>query len=199
LVVEHPLEKVSVSDVVEASGRNRKTFYYHFADKHALIVWVFRSDLARELKRRCASDDLVFETKGDWAEFPYYTFIKDGVRSINGAPFFQALGACVDARRPYYGKVLQDASSDGLSAYLHHLYVPALRDDIDFILSNRMMHEDNARFLAEFYTGAFIAYLSRRASAHDDNPVFQDAGPFANIIHAAIAEEITRQQQGRIL
>ena len=32
-----PLEKISVSDIVAASGKNRKTFYYHFNDKSHLI------------------------------------------------------------------------------------------------------------------------------------------------------------------
>lgn len=35
---EMPLKKVSISDIVERTGKNRKTFYYHFVDKEALII-----------------------------------------------------------------------------------------------------------------------------------------------------------------
>ena len=47
-----PIERISVSDIVAASGKNRKTFYYHFEDKAHLIRWVFRNDLAETLRFR---------------------------------------------------------------------------------------------------------------------------------------------------
>lgn len=110
----------------------------------------------------------------------------------------QALGACIDERRTYYGKVLNDTSSTGLPAYLFNLYTPALEHDIEFILSNRFLRDENARFMAEFYVGGLVNYLARRSARHADEPVFADMGPFANLIHSALAEEITRQQQGRM-
>ena len=33
LCEEQPLKKVSISDIVERTGKNRKTFYYHFEDR----------------------------------------------------------------------------------------------------------------------------------------------------------------------
>ena len=33
--------KISVKDIVEVCGINRKTFYYHFQDIYALLKWVF--------------------------------------------------------------------------------------------------------------------------------------------------------------
>ena len=33
LMREKPFEKISVSDICEACGMNRKSFYYHFKDK----------------------------------------------------------------------------------------------------------------------------------------------------------------------
>lgn len=35
---EMPLRKVSISDIVERTGKNRKTFYYHFENKDRLII-----------------------------------------------------------------------------------------------------------------------------------------------------------------
>ena len=37
-----PFPKITVSHIVECCGVNRKTFYYHFADIHALLCWMFR-------------------------------------------------------------------------------------------------------------------------------------------------------------
>lgn len=41
-----PFHKVTVGDLVEICGVNRKTFYYHFTDIHALLTWKFREDFA---------------------------------------------------------------------------------------------------------------------------------------------------------
>ena len=75
-----PIERISVSDIVAASGKNRKTFYYHFEDKAHLIRWVFRNDLAETLLERFDSDHLVYEREGDGAiaDKPYYAFKKVG-------------------------------------------------------------------------------------------------------------------------
>ena len=35
-----PLSKITVSEIVQACGVNRKTFYYHFQDIYALLKWV---------------------------------------------------------------------------------------------------------------------------------------------------------------
>ncbi len=43
LLDERPINKISVRDIVEDCGINRNTFYYHFADIHALVDEVVRS------------------------------------------------------------------------------------------------------------------------------------------------------------
>ena len=58
---EMPLKKVSISDIVERTGKNRKTFYYHFVDKEALIIWRFRYDLGLALQRKFPESILVYD------------------------------------------------------------------------------------------------------------------------------------------
>lgn len=41
-----PLDKISVQEIVDACGLNRKTFYYHFQDKQALVCWIFDREYA---------------------------------------------------------------------------------------------------------------------------------------------------------
>lgn len=41
-----PLDKISVQDITQASGLNRKTFYYHFRDKQDLVCWIFDHEFA---------------------------------------------------------------------------------------------------------------------------------------------------------
>ena len=40
------LDKISISEIVDAAGLNRQTFYYHFQDKQELICWIFDTDIA---------------------------------------------------------------------------------------------------------------------------------------------------------
>ena len=41
LLAQKPFPEITVRDIVEKCGVNRKTFYYHFADIHALLCWLF--------------------------------------------------------------------------------------------------------------------------------------------------------------
>ena len=201
LVRTTPLEKVSVSDIVAASGKNRKTFYYHFEGKSQLVRRIFREDLAAVLRERFDEGSLVYERQREGAmpDLPHYVFIKAGVRSLDGAPFLRALADCLQGRRDFYAKALRQEGPEGLSAYLYQLYVPALEADVRFVLSNRSLPDDNARFLAQFYAGAVIAYLVRRVCDPSVTDLLADAGPFANIVHSSIENEIKEQQFRRVL
>ncbi len=203
LAEQSPLEKISVSDIVSASGKNRKTFYYHFEDKSHLIRWIFRSDLAEVLRAHFDEEHLVYENPqepGAMPDLPYYAFKKSGVRSLDGSGFVQALAETLQLRGAYYGKALRSVEPDGLRAYLVRLYVPAFVNDIRFILSNRSLDSANAHFLAEFYAQALVSYLASKAAspatAHD---LLHDMGPFGNIIHSSIENEIKEQQLRRSL
>ena len=44
LMLGKPFEKISVIDICEGCGMNRKSFYYHFKDKYDLVNWIFYTD-----------------------------------------------------------------------------------------------------------------------------------------------------------
>ena len=202
LAAQTPIEKISVSDIVAASGKNRKTFYYHFEDKNHLIRWIFRNDLAKVLLERFDEERLVYENpqaEGAMPHLPYYVFKKSGVRSLDGSEFVHALADTLERRASYYAKVLRNVGPDGLRDYLLRLYRPAFEDDVRFILSNRSLDAANVRFLAEFYTCALITYLSLKVSTPAAQNLLHDMGPFENIIHSSIENEIKEQQLRRII
>ena len=39
LLLERPLDKITVTDIAEDCGINRMTFYHHFRDIYALVEW----------------------------------------------------------------------------------------------------------------------------------------------------------------
>lgn len=203
LTEDAPPEKIAVSDIVTASGKNRKTFYYHFVDKNHLIAWIFRYDLGTLLSKRFDGAHLVFEDdptgKDPLARYPFYLFNKKGVRSLDHAGFFETLADCFEQRRSYYAKVLHDSGQNSLRDYLYRLYTPALKADIQFILSNRYLKEESVDFLAEFYTGAFLSYLTSQTINLKKHTIAEGVGPFANIVHSSLENEIKEQQLRRIL
>lgn len=50
-VRKKPLSKVTVSELVQACGVNRKTFYYHFQDLYDLLAWTLEAE-AMEVVRQ---------------------------------------------------------------------------------------------------------------------------------------------------
>ena len=43
LMKKKSFDKISVIDICEGCGMNRKSFYYHFKDKYDLVNWIFYS------------------------------------------------------------------------------------------------------------------------------------------------------------
>lgn len=197
---ENP-DKVFVSDIISAAGKNRKTFYYHFTDKDQLIRWLFRHDLGTSLVQSFAPAHLVYESQSDdpSSEFPYYVFVKSGVRSLDGSDFMRELAHAFELRRPYYRRLLRSSSGDALIGYLTELYSRALASDVLFVLSNRQLPQENIRFLAEFYAGALVSYLVRQIRSTSTDPLLKAIGPFSNIIHTSLENEIKEQQLRRRL
>ncbi|MBQ7322813.1 MAG: TetR/AcrR family transcriptional regulator C-terminal domain-containing protein [Clostridia bacterium] len=48
-LIRKSFSKITVSDIVAKCGINRKTFYYHFSDIHALLQWMLSSELCEIL------------------------------------------------------------------------------------------------------------------------------------------------------
>lgn len=201
LCKEQPLKKISVSDIIERTGKNRKTFYYHFEDKESLIIWKFRYDLGQELLDCFPRENLVFQEGGDEStlNFPYYITQKSGVRSLDHSAFFDAYARILHHNRALYSQALLETGPHSLRDYLYNLYLPALKRDIHIILANRYLPEENINFLAEFYTCAFIYYFIRRYDQPNTEHFSSNAGPFANIIHSSLESEIKEAQLRRNL
>ena len=142
---EQPLKKVSISDIVERTGKNRKTFYYHFEDKNALIIWKFRYDLGTELQRRFPENILVYEKEdeGTYPDLPFYITQKSGVRSLDHSKFFDTFAIVLERERDFYVQAFSEMGPSSLRHYLYDLYLPALRNDITIILANRYLPEEN--------------------------------------------------------
>lgn len=50
LMVERPMKKINISDIVERCNMNRQSFYYHFKDKYDLVNWIYYTDFVVNIK-----------------------------------------------------------------------------------------------------------------------------------------------------
>ena len=130
------IQKVSISDIVNKTGKNRKTFYYHFDDKNSLIMWIFRYDMGAILKEKFPESMLVYEDSSDdpKAHFPFYITKKSGVRSLNHAAFYDCFAKVLESRRKFYHQALLENGPQSLRNYLYDLYLPAMVNDINSLL-----------------------------------------------------------------
>ena len=63
LMAKQPFSKISVGDICEACGMNRKSFYYHFRDKYDLVNWIFYSEfLASVQVAQCTNNEEFLES-----------------------------------------------------------------------------------------------------------------------------------------
>lgn len=199
------VSRITISQIVEACSRSRKTFYYYFIDIDSLIVWLFRHDLGMLLNSNVEASKLVYETENEGnsttSKYPYYVFINTGVRTLDHSRFFSLMARTLDSRRAYYKKVLKQISPgpNDLRNYLYKLYKPALKRDIEFILGNRYLQPRNIDLLAEFYTGAFVNDLICRTISDSCKSVEADIAQFGNLIHSALIKEIEEQRLHRKL
>ena len=45
-----PLQKITVTELIQAADVNRKTFYYHFSDIYELLKWTLEEEALDEVK-----------------------------------------------------------------------------------------------------------------------------------------------------
>ena len=50
LLLQKPLDKITIGDITEDCGINRMTFYYHFKDIYDLIEWSLLEDAKKALE-----------------------------------------------------------------------------------------------------------------------------------------------------
>ncbi len=211
MVERMPAERITVSMVTDAIGKHRKTFYYHFQSKEQLIIWLFRYDLACALEERFPPEKLVYEPPADdsiCGDFPFYVRNVQESGRIYNTPFFSMLATVLEKRRSYYRFIFSMRGPGTLDYYLHQLYQPVIREDVEMILERELtgvgpLQRERIRdvfcrnagidFLAEFYTDAFLARFVERLTYSSSRRAARDIIPFENIIHDSLTAFIRQE------
>ena len=133
LLLQKPLNKITINDITEDCGISRMTFYYHFKDIYDLVEWSCMEDAARALEGK--------KTYDTWQE---------GFLNI-----FRA----VQANKPFVMNVYRSVSRERVEQYLKPLIHNLVLGVIEEKSAEMAVSEADKSFIAYFYEYAFIGIM----------------------------------------
>ncbi|MDD3334058.1 MAG: TetR/AcrR family transcriptional regulator [Eubacteriales bacterium] len=133
LLLQKPLDKITISDIAEDCGINRMTFYYHFKDIYDLVEWSCAEDAAKALAGK--------KTYDTW---------QDG---------FQQIFEAVKANKPFIMNVYRSVSREQVENYLYKVTYDLLAHVVSEASQGMEVSEDNKAFVANFYKYAFVGLM----------------------------------------
>lgn len=120
LTRKYPFEKITVKDICESCGMNRKSFYYHFRDKYDLANWIFEHE--------CMSGILSAKPCDIWE-------------------LMRELCCRLHENRQFYVNLLQYRGQDCFQVYFTEALRPVLRDR--FLITFGGRHDELGDFFAD--------------------------------------------------
>ena len=130
LLMEKPLNKITINDITEDCGVNRMTFYYHFKDIYDLVDWILVEDAAKALEGRRS-----FET---WNE-AYLDILRQ-----------------VKENKSLVLNVYRSVGREQVEQYLYKLLDPMLKDFADRECQDITVQDEDRQFVIDFYKYALV-------------------------------------------
>lgn len=148
LMLKKPMNKITVSELVEECGINRKTFYYHFEDIRDMQRKMLRQDIEAIFSRGdlITDHDLIINSVLDYIE-QNKVILKNMLSCIGRAELDLFLNSNVN--KPIYSLVCETEQKQNLS-----------------------VGDEYKRFLADFFTravsGVLIDWIENRANRNKE-------------------------------
>ena len=133
LLLQKPLNKITISDITEDCGVNRMTFYYHFKDIYDLVEWSCVEDARQALEGK--------KTYDTWQE---------GFLQI-----FQA----VQSNRPFIMNVYHSVSREQVETYLYDVTYHLLINVVEEKAAGLSVSQEDKEFIAHLYKYAFVGVM----------------------------------------
>ena len=200
------LHSVQVAKLIKKLGINRNTFYYHFASKYDVALFVFRTDLAEALTAAFPQHELIsapLDTDPSSEQLPFYVHREIGARTLDFGEFFKTLVRCVMARPQFYGKLF-DQREPEFRALVRELYRPAVANDLKFVLGGRYLPQSTFNLFCHKYTNLvyetaeyYLKHMRDAESMLNDsvNPFWNM--PYESLVHSLQTHTIRRPRMGQ--
>lgn len=164
-----PFSKITVTEIVNDCGVNRKTFYYHFEDIYALLRWIFEEEAVNIIRKFYLLNDY------DEAMEFIYEYISENKDLLRNA--YDAFG------------------SVELSSFFHMSFVGLNESLIESVEQkmHKRLPERTREYLCEFLTEASAGLLLNIISGNMHFDRSKDMMPVSSIILASIVGVLTEQ------
>ena len=133
LLLEKPLDKITISDIAEDCGISRMTFYYHFRDIYDLVEWACVEDATLALAGKKTCDT--------WQQ-----------------GFLQIFAAVRD-NKPFIMNVYRSVSREQVELYLYKLTYDLLINVVNEEARGMEVSEEDKTFIANYYKYAFVGLM----------------------------------------
>lgn len=133
LLLQKPLDKITINDLASDCGISRMAFYYHFKDIYDLVEWVCVEDAARALQGK--------KTYDSWQE---------GLLQI-----FEA----VMENKPFIMNVYHSVSREQIENYLFKLTYHLIIGVVEEKAVGLEISKEDKRFIAELYKYSFVGIM----------------------------------------
>ncbi|MFL0269210.1 TetR/AcrR family transcriptional regulator [Candidatus Clostridium radicumherbarum] len=133
LLLQKPLDKVTVSDIASDCGINRMTFYYHFKDIYDLIEWVCVENAAKAIGGK--------KTYDTWQQ-----------------GFLQIFNAVLQ-NKAFIINVYHSMSREQVEIYLYKLTYDLMIGVVEEQSAGMSVREEDKKFIADFYKFAFVGIM----------------------------------------
>ncbi len=133
LLLQKPLNKITINDIADDCGINRMTFYYHFKDIYDLVEWSCQEDAGHALAGK--------KTYETWQQ---------GLLQI-----FEA----VQENKPFILNVYRSVSREQVETYLYRLTYGLLEDVVEEQAQGMSVREEDKAFIATLYKYMFVGLM----------------------------------------
>lgn len=164
LLLQKPLNKITISDITEDCEVNRMTFYYHFRDIYDLVEWSCEEDA-----RRALNGKKTYET---WQEGFYQ--------------IFQA----VEKNKPFIMNVYHSVSREQVENYLYKVTYDLVVGVVEEKAANMAVRQEDKEFIAHVWKYAFVGLMLdwiRNGMKSDPQEL---VARFSAVIHGSITNAL---------
>ena len=133
LLLQKPLNKITINDIAEDCGINRMTFYYHFKDIYDLVEWCCEEDASRAL-----AGNKTYET---WQQ-----------------GLLQIFEAVLD-NKPFIMNVYRSVGREQVENYLYKVTYHLLESVVNEQAEGMSVRAEDKAFIATLYKYMFVGLM----------------------------------------
>jgi probable dihydroxyacetone kinase regulator len=164
LLLQKPLNKITISDITEDCEVNRMTFYYHFKDIYDLVEWSCEEDA-----RRALNGKKTYET---WQEGFYQ--------------IFQA----VRENKPFIMNVYHSVSREQVENYLYKVTYALVVGVVEEKAVGMAVRQEDKEFIAHVYKYAFVGLMLDWIRNDMKGDTKELVARFSTVIHGSITNAL---------